>query len=136
MYNFLIYHAHLIAIRSESNREHPFFAPLLVVTMCFLLNMGSLTFLIEGLFGSKFAFIDSIKTYRIFYALGFSGLVFGYYLIGGRYNRIVNEKFELDKQNSIQRKLLPSILVVLAYYVISGFILFLTAQFRNQTWTW
>ena len=49
IYNLLFIHVYELALRSKSNRDMPMFIVISVITLCFMFNIGSIVFLLQGL---------------------------------------------------------------------------------------
>ena len=128
IYNPLFYYMYELALRSKSNREMPMFITIGVINLCFMFNVFSVVLILEG-FGLTTDFFQ--KETRFFGVLIFLSFISLYYLIGKRYKRIYN--------NYKSRRISPpttlkAILIVVAYYVISGALLFISALFKNKDW--
>lgn len=128
IYNYLFVHSYILALRSKSNQDMPLFIPAMLVTMCFILNIFSITFFLEGLG------ILGPELYKVSkYIAGplILGLIFFYYLYKKRYKRI----FESYKaRHDDPPPIWHSIMVVVLYYLVSVFIVFIAAFYRNKDW--
>ncbi|SEL95081.1 hypothetical protein SAMN05421740_11510 [Parapedobacter koreensis] len=129
IYNSLFIHSYILALRSKSNQDMPLFIPVMLIGLCLVLNLMSILFFIEGMttqhleiFTDKNEYVVGVLIYC---------LVFSYYLHKKRYKRI----FETYKaKHSEPPAIWWSILVVVLYYLISVFIVFLSAFYRNRDW--
>lgn len=128
IYNLLFIHSYKLALHSKSNQDMPLFIPVMFVTACFILNMFSVVFFMEGA-GISSPAIYNLNKYVI--ALLLLGAVLFYYLHNRRYKRIY-ELYEV--KHDAPPFLWRSILIVSLYYIISVFIIFLSAFYRNKDW--
>jgi hypothetical protein len=108
----------------------PMFITVTVITLCFIFNIGSFLFLLQGLGLIKEANYFPKET-RFLGALIFAGIVSGYYLINGRYKTIYSR---LKIKYVEPPKTWHSITVVLLYYLLSFGLLLLTGLYKNHDW--
>src|SRR5690606_35407532 len=127
IYNLLFIHSYILALRSKSNQDMPLFVPVMFVTACFIINMFSMVFLLEGAGISSPAIYD-LNKYVIDPLL--LGAVFFYYLHDKRYKTI----YESYKERPDVPSLWRSIFIVALYYIVSALIIFLCAFYRNKDW--
>jgi hypothetical protein len=130
LYNFLFVHIYELALRSKSNRDMPMYVVIPVIALCFMFNVGSIVFVLQGLH----ALPDTNffpRSGSLFGALFFLGLICLYYLYGDRYKKIYNAYQERHKEPI---KTWKAIAVVLSFYVASFLILLVTALFKNGDW--
>lgn len=127
IYNLLFIHSYILALRSKSNQDMPLFVPVMFVTACFIINMFSIVFFLEGTGISSPAIYD-LNKYVIAPLL--LGAVFFYYFHNKRYKRM----YESYKAKHNVPSLWHSIFIVVLYYIVSALIIFLCAFYRNKDW--
>ena len=130
IYNPLFFHIYELALHSKSNRDMPLFITVSVISSCFMFNVGSIVFLLQGaeLIASENLFPKSGK---IVGALLFLGWVTGYYLYKNRYKSI----YGMYKSRYLKPfNVWKSVLVVVVYYLASFAILLLSALYKNGDW--
>lgn len=130
IYNILFFHIYQLALHSKSNRDMPMFITVSVVSLCFIFNVGSLIFILQG---SQIITGMNLfpKSGKILISLLFLGWIAGFYLYKNRYKVIYETcKLKYSKPFSVWR----SLLIVIAYYFVSFGILLLTGLYKNHDW--
>lgn len=130
IYNILFFHIYELALHSKSNRDMPMFIAISVITLCFMFNVGSIIFILQG--AQLIADINLFpKSGKIIGGLLFLGLITGYYLYKNRYKAI----YEVYKSKHRKPfKAWISVLIVVAYYLVSFGILLLAGLYKNHDW--
>jgi hypothetical protein len=126
LYNYLFFHGYCLAMKSRSNRDMPFFIPLMLILMCFIMHLFTLSMLISGITQGDVIFKPE---HRYYWVILFMVIIMLSYSYNVRY------KFMLDKyKTSTKPKTWVSIMVVLIYYAGSSFLMFLSALYKNKDW--
>jgi hypothetical protein len=128
IYNYLFYKSFLLAKKSGNWDEAPVLGGMIVVISCFISNLLTLFFLIEG-FGINTG-IGSILEHEYLMGLGTFGLLLFYYLYKGRYKKIIKH-YEDKKEYSIS---IHPIIVMVFYFICSVGLMFLAGFFKHKIW--
>jgi formate hydrogenlyase subunit 3/multisubunit Na+/H+ antiporter MnhD subunit len=127
IYNYLFYKGYQLGKWSKNFDDIPVLAGVMWVCACFIFNLFTIAFLLEGsgitgnlIFDRKYKFIFSLLLVLI--------LIF-YYAYKGRYKKIV-EKYE-DKERNTGKGLHP-LIVVTIYFVISFGLMMIAGMYKNN----
>lgn len=128
IYNYLFYKSYLLAKRSKNFDDIPALGGLIFVAACLMFNI----FTIEILFQAT-GIIDEYPfkpEYKYVFSIALVTLVLLYYLLKGRYKRIIDD-YEQKKSGNVQ---LHPIFVIIIYYVVSFGLLLLAGMYKNHDW--
>ncbi len=117
IYNILFFHIYELALHSKSNRDMPMFITVSVITLCFMFNVGSVIFVLQG---AQVITDNNLfpKGGKIIGSLLFLGWITGYYLYKSKYKKIYETyKFKYNKPFSVWRSVLIVISVVLVGFL-------------------
>ncbi|CAL2108096.1 conserved membrane hypothetical protein [Tenacibaculum sp. 190524A02b] len=130
MYNYLIFHAYNLALKSRENRDEPVYIVMMLLIMCIGFNIYSVFFLLKGVgIINDLSFIN--KDNEAILGLLLLGLIAAYFLPKKRYKTIYEK---IASKHVKQPSTLLSILVVVLYYVGSFLILLVTGLYMNKDW--
>ncbi len=129
IYNFLFFKAYKQVIKSRNFDEFPVFGASIYVTLVLILNLLSLLCILER--NKIVSLNDLLHSYlRYIIPITILFLVWLYYTLITRRTNIIERLNK--KQNWLYN--LPGWLVFFIYYFTSGFILLLTAMYKNNDW--
>ena len=130
MYNYLIFHAYNLALKSRENRDEPVYIVMMLLAVCVSLNTYSILFLLKGVgIINDLSFIN--KDNEAILGLLLTGLIAAYFLPKKRYKTIYEK---MVSKHVKQPSTLLSILIVAFYYVGSSLMLLVTALYMNKDW--
>ncbi len=126
-YNYLFLHGYILALRSKSNKDMPFFFPFMLVVLCFIMHIFTITLIISGA-TSQASFLKS--EHRYYWVITFMVVVSASYLYKGRYKKILDKA----KLNKAQKSIWSSVFIVFIYYFGSAGMMLLAALYKNKDW--
>jgi hypothetical protein len=77
MYNYLFYHTYYLALKSKSNKSDPYNISIMVVGLTLVLNLGTVSILLESIEILPFLFTDELMFVWLIFIIGGS---YWYYL--------------------------------------------------------
>jgi hypothetical protein len=125
MYNYLFYHTYYLALKSKSNKSDPYHISIMVVGLTLVLNLGTVSILLESIEILPFLFTDELMFVWLIFIIGGS---YWYYLINKRHKKIYS-KFVKKYPTTI----LKSIFILLLLYLFNIGLLILTSSYLNKT---
>jgi len=131
VYNYLFYKGYQLAQKSKNWEDTPILFAVMVIGWCFILNVATIFFLLEGVYNRNLGIgnvISSLNKHRYLFASVLSLLILIYYTYGSRWRRII-AKYEA-KEKERGRNIHPAI-VVIAAYVLSFVLGMLSAMYKN-----
>jgi uncharacterized membrane protein YphA (DoxX/SURF4 family) len=128
IYNYLFFKGYQLAVRSGNYDGMLVEGAMSFVILCVMLNIFTLSFLLEGL---DIVHISFEKKYKYVFSLGLALELLAYYLYRGRYKTIIS-KYEQREQT--RKRCLHPITVLVLYYSVSFGLLLLAGLFRNGDW--
>jgi hypothetical protein len=128
IYNYLFYKSFILAKKSKNFDDVPVLGGMIWTALCFIFNLMSIFFLIEG-FGINTG-IGSVLEHKYIMGLATLGLLLFYYSYKGRYKKIV-KCYEEKEKHSVS---IHPIIVIIFYYVGSFGLLLLAGLFKNKDW--
>jgi hypothetical protein len=128
VYNYLFYKSYQLAVRSKNFEDMPALGGIIFVVACIMFNIFTISLALEG-FG--FSHISFKKEYKYPFALMLVLVILMYYLLNGRYKKII-KKYE-DRERELGIGIHP-IFVIFAYYGISFGLMLLAGLFKNGDW--
>lgn len=129
MYNYLFYKSYQLGRASSNYDDMPVLGGIVFVCLCFMLNVFTLLFLIEGAGIQKITMPD--ERFRFIIALGLIGLFVAFYQYGNRYERVISYYEARERKAGIG---LHPILVIAAYYVGSFLVMLVAGLYKNKDW--
>lgn len=126
LYNQLFLHGYMLAIRSSNNKDLPFFTPFMLVLMCFIMHLFTVSMFLNGI-GSRYHILESGNKY--FFVIIFMIVIAWSYLYKSKYKSIL-EKAKSKSKISI----LSSVFFVAIYYLFSAALMLIAALFKNKDW--
>jgi hypothetical protein len=127
IYDYLFYKSYQLGKWSRNFEDIPVLAGVMWVSMCFMFNVFTITFILEGLGYLNSVIFDT--QYKFIYSLALILLLIFYYTYKGRYKRII-EKYE--EKASIKGKGIHPVIVIALYYVISFALGTLAAMYKRH----
>lgn len=130
IFNHLFFHTYELALNSESNRDMPMLITIPIITLCFMFNVGALIFILQGVhIITATNFFP--KSGKIVGGLLFIGWIAGYYLYKNRY-KAIHQTYKLKYNRPFN--VWKSMLIVIAYYLVSFGGLLLAGLYKNHDW--
>jgi len=124
IYDYLFLHGYLLALRSRSNRDTPFFIPLMLVMLCAIMHLFTISMLFNGMKINAVVFKSEARLYWVIFLMLTIAII---YLYKDRYKKIViNERRHPP--------IWLSIIIVMVYYLVSAGLMLLSALFKNKDW--
>lgn len=127
LYNHLFLHGYFLALRSKSNKDMPFFIPFMLVLLCFIMHLFTITLFVNGATNSESFFKPE---HRYYWVVTFMIIITVSYLYKGRYKSILAKA----KSNKAKKSIWSSVLIVLLYYFGSAGMMLLAALYKNKDW--
>lgn len=125
MYNYLFYHTYYLALKSKSNKNDPYHISIMVVVIILVLNLGTLSILLESIEILPFLFTDDLMFAWLIFIIGGS---YWYYLMNKRHKNIYS-KFVKNHPTTT----LKSIFILVLFYLFNIGLLILTSSYLNKT---
>jgi hypothetical protein len=128
IYDYLFYKSYQLGQRSRNFDDMPVLAGVIWVSLCFILNLFTLKFILEA--GGIINISIGVKYKYIFSLILILLLVF-YYTYKGNYLCIIKKHEAMERRRG--RSLHP-IIVIASYYIISFLLGMVAALYRNGDW--
>ena len=127
IYNHLFYKGYQLGKWSRNFEDIPVLAGVMWVCGCFMFNLFTIAFLLEGLGITGNLIFD--REYKFVVSLSLVLILIFYYSYKGRYKKIV-EKYE-DKERNSGKGWHPLIIVVI-YFVVSFALMMIAGMYKNN----
>jgi uncharacterized membrane protein YfcA len=121
IYDRLFFHAYNISSKSKSNKDMPIFWPLMVVMACFIFNIYTLFFLLDGLQVMTTPDTEGLEWFLVLLILGLLALYF-----------LWNKKYKKIATSRPFPKRWQSALFIAAFFIISFLLALLAGMYKNH----